>query len=88
MWDDNRYCWVVICKNHWFHRRKNIFSGHKIPLGEADPFAPCPVPGPPFTVCCDECAKEYLYEPSDVLRLEQPLPDTFVPHPLFGRSCS
>jgi hypothetical protein len=20
-WVDSNYCWVVICKNHWFHRR-------------------------------------------------------------------
>ena len=20
-WVDSSYCWVVICKNHWFHRR-------------------------------------------------------------------
>ena len=26
MWVDSNYCWVVVCKNHWFHRRANIFN--------------------------------------------------------------
>jgi len=25
MWKDNHYCWVVLCKNHWFHARDNLF---------------------------------------------------------------
>jgi len=86
MWDDVRYCWVVVCKNHWFHRRRNFFSGHKIPLGEAAPFAPCPVPGPPFHVRCEECVKVYLYDPIEVVRVEYPLSDAFTPHPLFEQA--
>jgi hypothetical protein len=66
MWEDNQYCWVVLCKNNWFHLRKNLFFKHKIPLGEADAFSSCPVLDGPFTVRCDECGKEYLYKASEV----------------------
>ena len=34
MWKDANYCWVVLCKNHWFHVRKNLFFRHKIPLAQ------------------------------------------------------
>src|SRR5258708_38961019 len=34
-------------------------------------------------VRCDECHKEYRYKPSDLLRFEQELPESFSPHPLF-----
>lgn len=34
-------------------------------------------------VLCDECGKEYPYEPDEVLRLELELPGSFKPHPLF-----
>ena len=37
----------------------------------------------PFTACCDECGKEYSYEPVDVLRFEFELPALFEPHRLF-----
>jgi hypothetical protein len=36
MWEDSRYFWVVHCKNHWFHLRKNLFFRHRIPLAETD----------------------------------------------------
>jgi hypothetical protein len=29
------------------------------------------------------CGKEYVYKPSDVLRIERELPEGFIPHPLF-----
>ena len=83
MWEDSHYCWVVMCKNHWFHIRQNLFFGHKIPLGEADPYASPPALASSFSVRCDECHKEYRYKPSDLLRFEQELPVSFVPHPLF-----
>src|SRR5947207_1812117 len=38
MWEDSRYCWVVICKNHWFHVRQNIFFGHRIWFPLRKPF--------------------------------------------------
>ncbi|PYT30112.1 MAG: hypothetical protein DMG57_09235 [Acidobacteria bacterium] len=83
MWEDSRYCWVVICKNHWFHVRQNIFFGHRIPLAETDAVATLPALEGPFVVRCDECGKEYHYKPSDVRRYEQDLPESFTPHPLF-----
>ncbi len=24
MWVDSHYCWVVLCKNHWYHVPKNL----------------------------------------------------------------
>ena len=86
MWVDSHYCWVVLCKNHWFHLRQNLFFRHRIPLAETDPLAPRPSLDGPFRVRCDDCRKEYLYKPSAVLRFEQELPDSFTPHPLF-RDC-
>jgi hypothetical protein len=84
MWEDTHYCWMVICKNHWYHLRQNIFYGHKIPLGETDVYAPPPALKSSFSVRCDDCRKEYLYKPSEVVRHEQELPKSFTPHPLFG----
>jgi hypothetical protein len=83
MWEDNNYCWVVLCKNRWSHFRQNLFTSHRIPLGEADGVMPPPPLDGRFRVRCDGCGKEYLYKPSDVRRYEQELPDGFVPHPLF-----
>ena len=83
MWEDNSYCWVVMCKNNWFHNRVNLFSRHKIPLGETGVYAASPALNGNFTVRCDECHNEYLYKPSDVLRHGQVLPASFTPHPLF-----
>jgi hypothetical protein len=83
MWEDSGYCWVVLCRNHWFHLRENLFASHRIPLGETDAVAPLPPLKGRFRVRCDECGKEYLYRPSDVRRYEQELPASFGPHPLF-----
>jgi len=83
MWVDSHYCWVVLCRNHWFHLQQNLFFRHRIPLAETDPVATRPYLEGPFSVRCDDCRKEYLYEPSEVLKYEQELPDSFTPHPLF-----
>jgi hypothetical protein len=83
MWEDSAYFWVVLCKNHWFHARKNLFYRHKIPLGETDSFATRPPINGPFKVRCDECKKEYVYKPSEVLRVEFGPLESFTPHPLF-----
>jgi hypothetical protein len=83
MWDDPHYCWVVVCKNHWFHLRQNLFYGHKIPLAEADVYGLPPAIKGSFSVRCDDCHKEYRYKPSDLMRHEQELPGAFIPHPLF-----
>jgi hypothetical protein len=83
MWEDRRYFWVVPCKNHWFHLRKNLFFRHKIPLAETDAITPRPAIDCRFRVRCDECGKEYLYKPSEVLRSDQEPPGHFTPHSLF-----
>jgi hypothetical protein len=83
MWENSGYCWVVLCKNHWFHRRQSFCANHRIALGETDAFAALPRIKGRFRVHCDECGKEYFYRPSDVRRYEQELPDSFAPHPLF-----
>ena len=80
---DSQYVWVVICKNHKFHRRQNLFFGHKIPLGEADAFQPPPALDNRIHVRCDECGEERAYQPKDVMRIELELPDSFTPHPFF-----
>jgi hypothetical protein len=83
MWEGSGYCWVVLCKNHWFHLRQNLFASHRIPLGETDAVAALPPIKKRFRVRCPECRKEYLYKLSDVRRYEQEPPDPFTPHPLF-----
>ncbi len=35
MWEDSRYFCVDLCKNHWFHVRRNLFFRHRIPLALA-----------------------------------------------------
>jgi len=74
MWEDSRYFWVVHCKNHWFHVRKNLFFRHRIPLAETDAVTPRPAIDCRFRARCDQCGKEYLYKPSEVLRFEQDPP--------------
>jgi len=86
MWVDSHYCWVVLCKNHWYHLRQNLFFRHRIPLAETDPVSPRPSLEGRFRVQCDDCRKEYFYKPSEVLKYEQELSDSFTPHPLF-RDC-
>jgi hypothetical protein len=83
MWEDSNYCWVVLCKNHWFHLRQNLFSSHRIPLGETDAVTPLPPLDTQFPVRCDDCGKQYLYKASDVRRFEQEFPESLTPHPLF-----
>ena len=83
MWEDSRYFWVVLCRNHWFHARKNLLFRHRIPLAETDAFAArVPIDGL-LKVRCDECKKEYVYKPSEVMRVELEPPESFTPHPLF-----
>ncbi len=83
MWDSSQYCWLVICKNDRFHQHGNRIFGHRILLGETDAVTPLPALKGPITVRCDECGKQYSYEPAEVLRFEQELPESFTPHPLF-----
>jgi hypothetical protein len=67
MWEDSRCCWVVLCKNHWFHIPKNLFFRHRISLAETDAVMPRPSIKDRFKVRCDECGNEYIYKPSEVL---------------------
>jgi hypothetical protein len=76
--------WVVLCKNHKYHKRQHLFSEHKIPLGEADAYMPPPALDGHITVRCDDCGQEYTYKSKDLVRYELELPDTFVPHPAFA----
>jgi len=82
-WDNPSYCWIVICKNNRFHRHENTMFGHRIPLGETDAFSPPPAIGGTFQARCDECGEEYAYRPEEILRVDQSLPESFTPHPLF-----
>ena len=82
--DEDPYCWAVICKNQKFHRQENLFTGHKIPLGETDAFTPPPEIDFRLTVRCDECGEEYAYDPADLVRLQMPSGSDFKPHPLFA----
>ena len=82
-WEESSYYWVVVCNNHWVHRRPNIFHVHRIPLGETNAITPRPMIERPVVVRCDLCGKEYAYKPSEVLRYEQEDPESFIPHPLF-----
>jgi hypothetical protein len=82
-WENSAYAWVVICENKKFHRHTNVMYGQKIPLSETDPYANSPALSGTFSFLCDECGKEYSYEPDEVLRLELELPGSFKPHPLF-----
>jgi hypothetical protein len=83
-WNENeRYVWAVICKNRKFHDRQNMSSGHKIPLGETDAFAPPPQIDFRMTVRCDDCGEEHQYDPADMVRLQMEIPTDFKPHPLF-----
>jgi hypothetical protein len=77
------YCWTVICKNHRFHNRENLFSGHRSLLGETDAYSPQPALDGEVSVRCDHCGKEYLYKPKEVLRAQLDSPINFRPHPLF-----
>jgi hypothetical protein len=83
LWVNGNYYWVVVCKNHWFHRHPNIFNVHRIPLGETDSVLPRPSIDSRFSARCDECGKQYVYKRSEVLRYEMEVAASFVPHPLF-----
>jgi hypothetical protein len=85
MWEDNRYFWVVLCKNRLFHIRKSLSLNYRerIPLAETDAFTQCPVGNCTFNVRCNKCGKEHIYRASDVLKFELEAPESFTPHPLF-----
>jgi hypothetical protein len=82
--EEEPYCWAVICKNRAFHRHENLFSGHKIPLGETDEFTPPPAIDFRLMVRCDDCGHEYEYDPAELVRLQMNFGPDFKPHPLFA----
>ncbi len=77
------YFWVVLCKNHRFHKRQNLYFGHSIPLGETDAVMSPPPLHQNLTVRCDDCGQEYTYGPREILRAELEPPQGFQPHPMF-----
>jgi hypothetical protein len=83
MWENETYCWVVLCKNRWYHLRQNLFHGHRIPLAVTDAVSARPAIDQRFEARCDDCGKTYVYRPSEVLRYEQEPAAGFTPHPLF-----
>ena len=90
MWEDNRYFWVVLCKNRWFHIRESLSLNYRqrIPLGETDALTLSPIGNSTFNVRCDKCGKEYTYGASDVLKFEMEPPESFSPHPLFAEGAT
>jgi hypothetical protein len=80
---ESQYVWVVLCKNHKFHKHQNLFFDHKIPLGETDAIQPPPALNGGLKVRCDDCGQEYTYQPKDLLRSELELPESFAPQQLF-----
>ena len=84
-WDGpEEYVWVVICKNHKFHKQKNLFSGHKIPLAETDAIEMPPNIEGNLRVRCDNCGEEHSYLPNELLRIKMEISANFQPHPLFS----
>lgn len=83
MREDAQYCWVVFCKNYFYHVRQNLFHRHRIPLGVTDAVGERPVINARFRVRCDDCGKAYFYKPTEVVRYEQEPPKSFLPHPKF-----
>ena len=79
------YFWVVVCKNHRFHRAKSTLYryGHRIQLGETDSYSSPPTLPDRIKVRCDSCGKEYWYARNEVLRAEFQVTESFRPHPLF-----
>ena len=77
------YFWVVVCKNHRVHHKGNTGYEHKILVGEADAFSSLPMLPDKVDVRCGSCGEEYLYKRKEIMRDEVPVPEVFVPHPLF-----
>jgi hypothetical protein len=83
MGETGQYFWVVLCKNHRFHKQQNRFFAHKIPLAQTNAFLPPPPLSSQLKVRCDDCGEEYSYEPKELARIQLEYPESFTPHPLF-----
>jgi len=68
MWEDANYCWVVLCKNHWFHILQNIFFRHRIPLGQTDAVTPLPLSANTSRSGAMRAEKRYTYKPEGAKR--------------------
>jgi hypothetical protein len=64
--------------HHGSSRAGSLNNHHKADAVTSRP----PIHGP-FRVRCDMCGEEYVYKPSEVLKIERQLSEGFVPHPLF-----
>jgi hypothetical protein len=82
-WSNATYFCVVICKNTKGHKGENVMFRHNIPLAETDAFEALPVTGS-LLVKCNGCGEEYIFEPSEVLRLEMEAPEHFTTHARFN----
>jgi hypothetical protein len=80
---DSSYARIVVCKEPYLSLSAHHVYRHKIILAETDATASRPPVSGPFKARCDMCGKEYVYQHSDVLRIEREIPEGFVPHPLF-----
>lgn len=80
---EGEYYWIVFCKNHRHHAKQNRSAEHPIFLGETDGVSPPPHLNGEFKVRCEDCRKEYSYNPRDLLRYETEPQEAFLAHPLF-----
>lgn len=63
--------------------RESQAAGHPILLGETDSVSPPPHLEINFLVTCDDCGKEYNYNPRELLRHQTEPPAFFATHPLL-----
>jgi hypothetical protein len=82
--DEQQHYWVVTCKNFEYHREKNPFAGHRIPLARTEVGAAHPDHLGRFSVVCDECGREFTYESSEVI-MWIGTPASFTPHALLAQ---
>jgi hypothetical protein len=80
MGETAQYFWVVLCKNHQFHKHQSLFA-HKIPLAATNAFRPPPALSGQLKVRCDDCGEEYSYQPKEPVRIQLELPESFTPAP-------
>jgi hypothetical protein len=78
------YYWIVLCKNHHYHNKQNLSTGHPILLGETDSVSSPPYLETDFKVRCEDCDREYSYSPRELLRYETEPPASFLAHPIFA----
>src|SRR5882762_3640430 len=75
---ESGYFWIVLCKNHKFHKDQNLLFEHRIPLAETDPYETPPFFAAGIKIRCDGCGQEYAYRSKDLLRVEMESPQSFL----------